>query len=214
MLTVWGRPSAYNVQKVRWFITELGLEYEHIDIGGAIGGLENEAFLMMNPHGRIPVIKDGEYIVWESNSILRYLAATYAINEYWNESPAERSLIERWMDWELSTLQPLFLELFWGHYRTPEAQRDQSLIEHYRQACEQRIKVLDAVLEKNEYVAGESFSLADVCVGTCFFRYFNMGIDVDRPVNVDRWYLRLAERPAYQQIIQAPFEDLKGRLTF
>ena len=95
-----------------------------------MGGLDTEEFLNMNPNGRIPVIRDGTNVIWESNSILRYLAAVYSPEKYWTDSPAKRSEFERWMDWELSTLQPVFIDLFWGCYRTPIAERDLQKIEH------------------------------------------------------------------------------------
>lgn len=118
MLRVWGRRSAYNVQKVLWTVGELGLPYEHIDVGSLAGQLDTPEFLAMNPHGRIPVLADGETVVWESNSIVRYLSAAYG-GALWAAEPAERSLAERWMDWELATLQPDFLALFWGFFRMP-----------------------------------------------------------------------------------------------
>lgn len=214
MLTIWGRPSAYNFQKVHWFLEELGVEYEHINVGGARGGLDSDEFLAMNPNGRIPVIKDNGQVIWESNTILRYLASTYGANEYWSDSPVDRALFERWMDWELSTLQPAFLGLFWSFYRSPESQRDNKKIKHYLQRCEYLVQILDIHLGGNEYVSGNSFGLGDVCVGTCFYRYFNMGIDVTSSDNVSHWYTRLSERACYKQVIQVSFDELKGRLEF
>lgn len=87
MLKVWGRRSAYNVQKVLWAIGELGLAYEHIDVGGSRGQLDTPEFLAMNPHGRIPVIVDGRTSIWESNSIIRYLARPMARDRYGRKRP-------------------------------------------------------------------------------------------------------------------------------
>ncbi|MEQ8334049.1 glutathione S-transferase [Nisaea sp.] len=125
MLKVWGRRSAFNVQKVMWLIGELGLPHYHTDLGGAAGGLDDPAFLAMNPHGRVPVIDDDGTIVWESHAILRYLAAVHGDAALWPDDPAKRSEADRWMDWAQTSLQPAFLTgIFWGYYRTPEAQRD------------------------------------------------------------------------------------------
>ena len=125
MLKIWGRRSSFNVQKVLWLADELGLPHEHIDAGGRFGGLDAPGFLAMNPHGKVPVIDDDGTIVWESHAILRYLAARHGGARWWPDDPAERSLAERWMDWSATTLQPDFLMgVFWGFYRTPEAQRD------------------------------------------------------------------------------------------
>src|SRR5882672_5214484 len=128
MLNVWGRRSAFNVQKVMWLVGELGLAHEHIEAGGSFGGLDAPAFLRMNPHGRIPVIDDGGCIVWESHAIIRYLAARHGAGALWPEAPGPRSHADRWMDWSLATLQPAFMDLFWGFYRTPVEQRQQAFI--------------------------------------------------------------------------------------
>ncbi len=214
MLKVWGRPNAYNVQKVLWFIHELGIEFEHINIGSVAGELDTEEFFAINPHGRIPVIQDDELHVWESNTILRYLASTYGKELFWLENPVDRSRVERWMDWELASLQPDFLSLFWSYFRTPENQRNRKKIKCSMERCEKNLSILDVHLKNNLYVAGSKFSIADCAVGTSFYRYFNMGINPPILPNVHRWYQRLSDRPAYQKNIMVPFDELKGRLEF
>src|ERR1700752_176248 len=99
MVTVWGRRSSFNLQKVMWLLGELQLEHRHIELGGQFGGLDTPEFLDMNPHGRIPVIDDQGTVVWESHAILRYLAARFGGTALWPDDPAERSLADRWMDW-------------------------------------------------------------------------------------------------------------------
>jgi glutathione S-transferase len=128
MIEIWGRKNAYNVQKVIWTLHELALEYLHHDVGSTPGDLETEAFLAKNPHARIPVILDKNEFIWESNTIIRYLSCTYGNGLLWDTDLLSRSRAERWMDWELATLQPDFIDLFWGYYRTPEKQRDTSII--------------------------------------------------------------------------------------
>ena len=124
MLKVWGRRSSFNLQKVMWLVGELGLAHEHIPAGGDFGLNDAPEFLAMNPHGRVPVIDDDGTVVWESQTILRYVAATYGRGRFWSDDPGERSLAERWMDWSQASLQADFLMgVFWGFYRTPEAQR-------------------------------------------------------------------------------------------
>jgi glutathione S-transferase len=125
MLTVYGRKSSFNVQKVMWLVGELGVVHKHIELGGAHGGLDTPEFRAMNPHGRVPVVDDNGTMVWESHAILRYLAACYGRGQFWSEGAAQRSLCDRWMDWSQSTLQPDFLNgVFWAYYRTPAPQRD------------------------------------------------------------------------------------------
>ena len=109
MLTIWGRRSSFNLQKVMWLVGELGLDYRHIQAGGKFGGLDTPEFRAMNPHGRFPVIDDAGTIVWESHAILRYLAARHGRGLFWSDDAAERSHADRWMDWSQTTLQRDFL---------------------------------------------------------------------------------------------------------
>ena len=212
MLTIWGRRSAFNVQKVLWLIGELGLEHRHIDAGGSAGGLNEPGFLAMNPHGRIPVIDDGGMVVWESHAILRYLAARYAPGRLWRDDPAERSTVDRWMDWSQTALQPRFLHgVFWGYYRTPPDQRDWPAILRALDDCAAHFRVLDQGLARHDFIAGDAFSLADVPAGTCLYRYFELDIERPEVPKVEAWYARLQERPAYRTHVMLPFDELRGR---
>jgi glutathione S-transferase len=214
MLKVWGRRSAFNVQKVLWAIGELRLPHEHIDAGGSFGGIDTPEFLTMNPHGRIPVVVDKESTLWESHTIVRYLAAAYGSGFLWPETPAERSLADRWMDWSLATFQPDFMKLFWGFFRTPEAQHDAHLIRGTMNRCTDHLRILDAHLSTHPFLAGRAFSMGDIPAGTALYRYFEMGVAVPRLPNVRAWYEHLAERPAYREHVMVQFEELRGRLNF
>lgn len=214
MIKIWGRPNAYNVQKVLWTIGELDLPYEHINVGGGVGGLDQPDFLAMNPNGRIPVLEDDGFIIWESNSIVRYLCSTYSRNHLWAESPTKRSLAERWMDWELATFQLDFLDLFWGFYRTPEALRNQKNIQHSTARCQKHLMILNAHLDAQAFLAGDEFTMGDIPVATSLYRYFEMGVHTPEIPNVWRWYEALAKRKAYREIIMVPFDELYGRQTF
>lgn len=114
MLTIWGRISSVNVQKVVWAAGEVGQPFERIDVGGRFGGTREPAYLAKNPNGQIPTLEDGEVVIWESNSIVRYLAARYGAGWIWEEEPARRAEADRWMDWMLSELQPAMTPAFWG----------------------------------------------------------------------------------------------------
>ena len=213
-LTVWGRRNAFNVQKVLWLVGELGLAHRHVDAGGPFGGLDTPEFLALNPNGRVPVIRDGATVIWESHSILRYLAARHAPGNFWSEDPADRSHVDRWLDWGQTTLQPAFMELFWKYYRTPEAQRDWTAVRDAQARTAAAFRLLDRHLADRPYVTGDRLTLADIPAGTALFRYF--GLDLDRPAlpNVEAWYQRLGERAAYRAHVAIPFEELKGRLAF
>ena len=123
-LRLWGRATSGNVQKPMWFLAELGLEHERIDVGGDFGGNDTPAFLAMNPNGRVPVLEDGDAIIWESNAIVRYLAARYGGSQFWSDNPALRASADRWMDWAVTTLGPQLIGLFNATVRTPEKDRD------------------------------------------------------------------------------------------
>jgi glutathione S-transferase len=215
MLKVWGRRSSINVQKVLWLVGELALEHEHIPAGGSFGRLDEPGFRALNPHGTIPLIEDGDAAIWESHSILRYLAARYGADSFWSEDPAIRSQADRWMDWYQATLAPAVIGgLFWGFYRTPEPQRNWKLIRQSVNRCAACFRLLDTELAERPYLAGASLSLGDIPAATSLFRYFSL--DIPRPPlpNVEAWYARLQERPAYRAHVMVPFDELKGRLDF
>jgi glutathione S-transferase len=172
MLTIWGRKSSFNLQKVMWLVGELQLAHRHIEVGGQFGGLDAAEFRAMNPHGKVPVIEDDGTVVWESHAILRYLAARYGRGSFWHDDPAERSLSDRWMDWSHTTLQPDFLTgVFWGFYRTPEAQRDLPAIGRKVKACARHFTLLDRHLAGRAFMLGEALTLADIPIGTSLYRY-------------------------------------------
>ncbi len=198
-----------------WLVGELGLPHEHVPAGGSYGGLDDPAFRAMNPHGRVPVIDDGGVVVWESHAILRYLAARHGGPAFWAADPAVRSLADRWIDWSATTLQPDFLNgVFWGFYRTPEAQRDTAAVAAKAAACARHMRQLDRALADRPFLGGAEFGLADIPAGTSLFRYF--GIDVERPPvpNVEAWYARLQQRPAYRAHVMLPFDHLFARLAY
>jgi glutathione S-transferase len=213
-IIIWGRRCSFNVQKVLWTLDELGLSYEHRNAGGSFGGLDTPEFLTMNPHGKVPVIQDGSIVVWESNSIVRYLCASYGVGSLWQNSPEVRSQADRWIDWSATTLQPSFMKLFWGHYRTPSDRRNHQEIKAARAACLKCYRALNEHLSNQNYLAGDRFSMADIPAGTSLYRYFTMGVDVEQPREVMAWYARLRDRPAFQKHIMVPFDKLFARLAY
>jgi glutathione S-transferase len=215
MLTVYGRKSSFNVQKVMWLVGELNVTHRHIEMGGAFGGLDTTEFRALNPHARVPVIVDGDVTVWESHAILRYLAARYGDGRFWNDDPAVRSQWERWMDWAHTTLQPDFLTgVFWGFYRTPAQQRNMAAVEEKIRRCAAHFQLLDTVLADRAFLLGDRLTLADIPAGTHLYRYFNIDISRPRLPNVERWYRTLAKRPAYRAHVMVKFAELYGRLEY
>lgn len=215
MLRVYGRKNSINVQKVLWLIDELALPFEHVPAGGNFGVLDTPKFLAMNPHGKIPVICDDTTVIWESQTILRYISAKYGKPQFWSDDPYVRSQVEQWMDWSQSTLQPEFMNgIFWGFYRTPENLRNIEAIQRSIETCSNYFKLLDNYLENKLFLCGSNISLADIAIGTLLYRYFELDIKRPQIPNVEAWYSRLKSRAPYQKNVMIPFQDLYGRLNF
>ena len=213
-LTLWGRRSSCNVQKAVWLLEELDLTYNRIDVGGDFGGLDDPAYRAMNPHGKVPTLKDGDVVVWESEAILRYIAARYGAPAFWAEDPAERAVVDQWLAWTASALYRDWIDLFWRLVRTPPERRDAALIESLRARTAERYAFLDGQLATRPFLAGERLSLADIAAGVTLFRWYEMPIERPELANLRAWYERLRARPAYRRSVCVPFDDLVGKLTF
>ena len=193
---------------------ETGKPFEHIQLGGSFGGLDNPEYLKLNPHGRVPTLCDGDVVVWESNAIIRYLAARYCSGSLWAEDPAERSYADQWMSWAQTRLYGDFNRLFWLTIRTPVDQQDHEEIRTTKDRLNSHYRLLDAQLSKHEFVAGDHLTMADIPTGSTLYRYFNMPIDRPKLPHLERWYRTLSEREAYEKYVMVSFEELRGRLTF
>ena len=222
MLRILGRDTSSNVQKVLWAAGELGLDFEREDIGGAFGGNDTPEYLALNPNGYVPTLIDGDYTLWESNSIVRYLAATHGSGTLWPTEPRVRGSAERWMGWQIATLSPTMVTVFRGLVRTPPEERDMAAIaaaRDVRTPPEERdmaaiaaardrtarlFAMLDAALAGSDYVAGASFTVGDIPVGIAAYRWYRLDIEREDFPNLERWYGRLTERPAYREHIMKP----------
>ncbi|WP_283842302.1 glutathione S-transferase N-terminal domain-containing protein [Bradyrhizobium altum] len=215
MLRVWGRRSSFNVQKVMWLIGELDLRARARRCRRCIRRARCAAFRAMNPHGRVPVVRDDDATVWESHAILRYLAACHGNGRFWSDDPVVRARVDGWMDWSQTALQPDFLGgVFWGFFRTPESQRDWLAIHKALARCEQHFAKLERLLEATPFLLGETLSLADFTAGTSLYRYFELEIARPPLPAVERWYQRLQQRPPFRKHVMLPFEELRGRLDY
>lgn len=197
MITVWGRKNSINVQKVMWLVAELGLPHERIDAGGSFGLTTQPAYLALNPNSTVPTLRDGDFVVWESNTILRYLAATYAPGDLWPSEPRRRSEAERWMDWQLSVLAPAITPLFWQIIRTPEDQRDVGVIDASARKCNAAFSILDAHLATRTYLAGGSLTMGDFAVGCAVSRWLSMPIERPALLHVAKYFRLLSSRPPF-----------------
>lgn len=201
MLTIWGRLNSHNVKKVAWFAEELGIERVRHDVGGQFG--MDDAYLAKNPNALIPTIEDGEVVLWESNAILRYLAARYGGDRWWPESPAARAIGDRWLEWQAGyaeVARPMFVNLV----RTPPERRDAAAIVASAKKCGQMMVVLERYLAERPWLSGDAFGIGDIPMGVYAYTWFTL--DVARPSVplVEDWYRRLQHRPGYARQVMIP----------
>ena len=213
-IVIYGRHTSYNVQKVLWLLDELGLSYQHIELGGKPGDTETEEFGKLNPMRKVPVLVDNDHVIWESNTILRYLANSYGRGQWKVEDAYQRSLFERWMDWSQTIFDPAFVGVFWGYYRTPAKLHDREAIQDSIKACLDCLAKLDDQLGVRKYLAGENLSLADISVGVFIYRLVEIDLKILLPENVENWYKCLRRSKGYQRWVMSDFSSLKGRLEY
>jgi len=203
-IKIWGRRDSSNVQKVLWCCGELGIAFERIDIGGKFGGNKEKPYLDRNPNGLVPTIEDGSFVLWESNSIMRYLVDKYGQGKLLPSMPEGRADANRWMDWQLSTFNPAIVPLFWGLIRTPEEKRDKAVMDAALQKTINAWEIVDDQLARASYLAGNEFSLGDIPLGVWAYRWYNLPISRPDFKNVQSWYDRLCRREPYKSHIMIP----------
>jgi len=200
MIKIWGRNTSSNVQKAMWAVGELKLEYERIDIGGAFGMNKEPKYLAMNPNGLVPTLEEEDgFLLWESNSVVRYLASKYdKAGVIEPKDLKQRGLANQWMDWQLSVVGPAIFHAFWGLIRTPEEKRDMAAIKTSQEKTTETMQILDRQLAKTEYVAGPAFSYGDIPVGVMCYRYRQLVPGRPSTPHLDRWYDAISNRKAFK----------------
>ena len=207
MLRILGRDNSSNVMKVLWACAELDIPFDRQDVGGEFGGNDSEQFRSLNPNGLVPtIIEEDGFVLWESNSVVRYLASKYDSGDLYPKNLRERASAERWMDWQATRVSPAMVPVFRGMIRTPPHQRDLGTIERARKSLSEAMAILDAALEEKRYVVGEHFTVGDIPLGIAAWRWFNMPIERENYANLERWFANLRKRPAYQKHIMKPVE--------
>jgi glutathione S-transferase len=204
MLKIWGRNNSVNVQKVLWCCEEMGVKYERIDAGGQFGVVNTPQYRAINPNGLVPTVEDGPFVLWESNSIVRYLTAKHSAGKLWPEDLKTRAVADKWMDFMLTTFWPAFRPLFWNLVRTPIDQRDPQAMEESRLQTPEVLGYLDAHLKNRTYIAGDDLTMGDIPMGCGVWRWY--GLQFERPElpNLQRWFDNLRQRPAYQGVVLVP----------
>jgi glutathione S-transferase len=206
MLKIWGRASSSNVMKVLWLCEELSIPHERIDAGGEFGKTTEPFYLAMNPNSRVPTIEEPDgYSLWESNAILRYLVATRKPGDPVHPTaPKARGDVERWMDWQLASLNGPMTTIFFTFVRIPEPKRDYEAAARARNEAEAFWTMVDRQLAGRDYVAG-GFSLADIALGPYLHRWFALPIQRAELPNLEAWYeRRKAQHPGFATHVAVP----------
>lgn len=205
MLEIWGRPYSSNVIPVIWTANELGLEYQLQLAGGSFGKLDTDDYLSINPNRLIPAIRDGDFSLWESHAIVRYLCDQYDNGGLCPSDARTRAVADQWMEWSGSLAFPPVIQLFFATVRTAPAERDVDKIAALRDQAANTLQTLDTHLSKQPYVAGDQFTMGDIPLGCVAYRFFNVAVERPSLPHLEAWYQRLSERPAYQQHVMRFF---------
>lgn len=199
MLRILGRPNSYNTQKVLWLLDEIALPFSLELYGMEHGGNKTPAYLSLNPNGLVPTLIEDDFVLWESNAILRYLAEKYGGGRVIPADLRERARGERWMDWTLTTLNPAIRPVFWGLIRGKLEPRDPAQIKDDVKKLNDVLAIFDRYLGETPYAGGASFSICDIPAGIQVYRFFTLAIERRALPNLEAWYRRLTERPAYRK---------------
>jgi glutathione S-transferase len=204
MIKIWGRNTSSNVQKVMWAVGEIGLPHERIDIGGPFGKNRESAYLAMNPNGLVPTLQEEDgFLLWESNTIVRYLAAKHKAAMLEPADLRTRALASKWMDWQLAVAGPAIFECFWGLIRAPPEKRNHAAIEESKKKTTAAVAMMDQQLAKTAYLAGGNFSYGDIPVGIIAYRYRQLVPERPPLPNFERWYGAISARQAFKDHVAA-----------
>ena len=207
MLTVWGRANSSNVKKVLWCLEELNVAYHQKDVGGPFGGLETPEYKKMNPNSTIPTLQDDDFILWESNAILRYLTEKFDHTHLLiAQDRQEKAAADKWMDWGGANLFEHIKQMMNKIIRVPEADRDPAQAKIIYQNIEKLLHIADDQLATQPYFSGQKFGVADIAIAPLFYPWHE--IVTERPAfdNLERWYKQLTLRPAFQKIVMLPIK--------
>lgn len=207
-IKVWGRVTSSNVKKVLWAGDELKLPIERIDAGGKFGVVDTPAYRALNPNGRVPTVEDGDLVLWESNTVMRYFCEKYGGEALYPVDARQRAEINRWLDWSLSILSPADTQVFLATIRTPEAKQDKAEIARMVERAGQAYAIMNDWLKDRPFFAGEKFSLADLALSIFFDRWIRNPFLTTRPEapHASAWLTRVREREGFRKYVEIPLE--------
>ena len=204
MLKILGRTNSSNVQKVLWACDELELSYQREDIGGDFGGNQELTYLAMNPNGLVPTMIDNGNVLWESNAIVRYLAARHGTGTLCPADPRARADADRWMTWQAATVGPNMREIGIRLVRTPPEARDPEAATPLIEIASAHWAILNDQLADRDFVTGATLTMGDIPMGTYALRWFSFPIERPSLPRLEAWHERLKDRPAYQDHVIMP----------
>jgi glutathione S-transferase len=204
MLKIWGRANSINVQKVLWCCRELDLEFERIDAGNDFGVTNTPAYRTLNPNGLVPTIEDGDFQLWESNVIVRYLAHKVGDDRLFPIEARRRFDAERWMDWQATVFWPALRPLFIQLIRTKPQNRDATIIARAEELSLAAVRILDAKLSDWAFLAGGSFSMGDIPAAVAVHRWYELDTAHPELLHLRRWYEQIKGRPHFQKAVMIP----------
>ena len=197
MLRLLGRNTSGNVQKVIFLLEELGTPYTREDYGRQFNNTQDAAYLKLNPNGKVPTLVDGDTVIWESNTILRYLAAKHKKETLYPSELAARTEVERWMDWLLAAVNYQYVQVF-KDSKKPANERAATFEADAKELAAQ-LAILDGALAGKAWIAGKDFTLADVALGPIMHRCLDFPIALPALSNLKAWREKLKERPAFKK---------------
>ena len=203
MISLYGRKTSINVQKVAWVLGELRVRFAWVDRHGQVGNVGVEKYENLNAAQRVPTLVDNELVLNQSNSIIRYLASIYR-GEIWLKNPGERAQADQWMEWQSTDLWVDMTPTFWGLIRTPENERNMLVINHHIKNLATHFEILDNHLANRDFIIGKYLSMGDIPIGTGIYRYMSLPIERPHFPNIENWYARLQDREAYRDYVMIP----------
>ncbi|MHA6179783.1 glutathione S-transferase family protein [Pseudomonas mohnii] len=199
-LKILGKASSINVRKVLWTCEELGLSYEREDWGSGFASTHSPEFLRLNPNAKVPVIIDENGALWESNTICRYLAGKHHHHhaELLPTEPVARARVEQWMDWQAIELNPSWSHAFMALVRKDPEFQDPHRLDVSVRDWNQKMGILEHQLVTTKaYVAGPTFTLADIVIGLSVNRWLMTPIERPDYPAIDEYFRRLAQHPGF-----------------
>ncbi len=202
MITIYGRATAWNVRKVVFFLEDVGLPYERLDYGRGFKPTNTPEFLALNPNAMVPVLVDGDMVLWESHSILRYLAAKNGPESYYPSNLERRAIVDQWLDWKIAHISPALLPLFFRHFLKIGEYTDRE-VEEAEAGCAKFFTILDGQLGKTgAFVAGPDITIADSAIGVAVHRWLNLPLERPSLPHVARYYETLSRLPSYEKAVR------------